>query len=515
VLGVAYLACLDEVAGLFVDDGWYVVLGRALATGHGFTLINLPIPDVLPFYPPGFPALLALVFLVAPEFPGNVAALKAVSVVALLLGALLLRHYFLRIRGEPPWVASGLALLVVANTTMHFLLTSAVLSEGLFLCVQVAAIVAVEHLVRGCAASRRRSASRLLLAAALVAATVLVRSIGVMLAPAAVLYVLLRGGLRQALLFAIAIVAVLLPWQLHAVSHAPSAQERMVVNDSIAWSYAEQFKMKRAGHVEFGRETIAELPARVARNLRRLASDTIGALYAHPALERTALAPIVSAAAAALTLLGLMAAARRRLTVVELYVPATIGLLLLFGFEADRYLLPLLPFLVWYAMTGCALAVRTLLRGAGRTAERAARQARHTAAGLLLLLVVVNALGLVRDVADTLGVAPGRRTAWRSAFAENLNLLEWVRTRIPRDVVLATHNPGMVFLYTGNPTVGSWEGSTNAANWRTARARFWVDNTVAAYRFPDMERSGLAPLVKTDALRLGVYQIPAPGFVVR
>jgi hypothetical protein len=166
-------------------------------------------------------------------------------------------------------------------------------------------------------------------------------------------------------------------------------------------------------------------------------------------------------------------------------------------------------------MNGCEVAVRAVLRGAGLAAGRAARQARYAGAGLLLLLVLVNAFGVARDVADTLGVAPGRRTAWRRAFAENLSLLGWVRNRIPRDVVLATHNPGMVFLYTGNPTVGTWEGTTNAANWRSAKARFWVDNTVAEYRFPDMERSGLAPLVKTDALRLGVYRIPAAGFVVR
>ncbi|MEW6267796.1 MAG: hypothetical protein AB1689_00695, partial [Thermodesulfobacteriota bacterium] len=141
LLAAAYVACIDEVAGLFVDDGWYVVLARSLASGQGFTLSNAPVPGILPFYPPGFPALLALVFAVAPSFPGNVWLLKGVSVAALLAGAVLLRHYFLRCRATAPFVASGLALLAVAHPLMHFLTTSAVMSEALFVCVQAAALV--------------------------------------------------------------------------------------------------------------------------------------------------------------------------------------------------------------------------------------------------------------------------------------------------------------------------------------------------------------------------------------
>jgi hypothetical protein len=514
ILGIAYLVCLDEVAGLFVDDGWYVVLASALATGNGFTLVNAPVSGVLPFYPPGFPALLALVFLVAPDFPANVGLLKAVSVVALLLGAVLLRHYFVRCRGESGWIGSGLALLAVASGLMHFLLTSAVLSEGVFVCVQAAAIVAVERCARG-AATRTGQARALLLAAVLVVATFLVRSIGVLLAPSAVIYLLARGGPRQALLLAAAIVAFAAPWQIHATLRAPTAQQRAVVNDAIAFSYAEHFALKRAGQAEFGRDTLADFPGRVARNLRQLTERTIGTLYAHALLERTALVVPVSLLATALTVLGLVAAARARLTVVELYVPATVCVLLGFGFNADRYLLPLLPFLACYAVTGCALLVRGALRIAGLAAAPAEHRAAQAGTALLVALLLVNTAGLARDVADTLGAAPGRRSAWRRAFAENLGLLAWVRERIPRTVVLATHNPGMVFLYTGNPTVGSWEGGTNAANWRAAGARFWVDNTVAEYRFPDMVRSGLEPLVTTERLRLGVYRTPAPGFPLR
>src|SRR5437868_2377050 len=52
-----YVLRLDRVAGLFVDDGWYIMLAKAMATGQGYTLINSPSSGILPLYPPGFPFL--------------------------------------------------------------------------------------------------------------------------------------------------------------------------------------------------------------------------------------------------------------------------------------------------------------------------------------------------------------------------------------------------------------------------------------------------------------------------
>ena len=53
-----------------VYDAWYVMLAKGLAEGRGYQLINAPIEGILPGYPPGFPALLSLVFHLSAEFPG-------------------------------------------------------------------------------------------------------------------------------------------------------------------------------------------------------------------------------------------------------------------------------------------------------------------------------------------------------------------------------------------------------------------------------------------------------------
>src|SRR5215467_12408527 len=66
-----YILRLDRVVGLFVDDGWYALLAKSLATGQGYSLINSPSPGILPLYPPGFPFLLSLVYRLSPHFPEN------------------------------------------------------------------------------------------------------------------------------------------------------------------------------------------------------------------------------------------------------------------------------------------------------------------------------------------------------------------------------------------------------------------------------------------------------------
>ena len=101
VVAVIYLLRINPVAGLFVDDGWYIVLAKAIARGNGYTLINSPTPGILPLYPPGFPFLLSLVFLIFPSFPENVWALKMVSVLAVFGTGVISYLYFHQLRGLP------------------------------------------------------------------------------------------------------------------------------------------------------------------------------------------------------------------------------------------------------------------------------------------------------------------------------------------------------------------------------------------------------------------------------
>lgn len=101
LFAVTYLARMDRVIGMFQDDAWYVLLGKALATGQGYTLINSPTGGILPLYPPAFPFLISLVFRILPQFPENLWLIKSLSVAAMFLTGLACYRFFTRYRSMP------------------------------------------------------------------------------------------------------------------------------------------------------------------------------------------------------------------------------------------------------------------------------------------------------------------------------------------------------------------------------------------------------------------------------
>src|SRR5687767_14021589 len=86
-LAIALAAIPNWPAGVFQDDGIYVVLGKALASGEGYRYLNLPGEPYATHYPPGYPLFLALLWKVAPEFPQNVSVFTFANAGFLALAA--------------------------------------------------------------------------------------------------------------------------------------------------------------------------------------------------------------------------------------------------------------------------------------------------------------------------------------------------------------------------------------------------------------------------------------------
>src|SRR5579871_6730554 len=105
-----YLPGLTRPAGFYHDDAIYMLTGRALAHGEGYRIVSLPGAPPQTKYPPLYPALLALLWRIAPQFPDCVVLFRMTNILLWLTTLALSYDLLVRFRYASP----RLALLIIA-----------------------------------------------------------------------------------------------------------------------------------------------------------------------------------------------------------------------------------------------------------------------------------------------------------------------------------------------------------------------------------------------------------------
>lgn len=491
---------LNRVAGLYVDDAWYVLLGQAIASGQGYHLINAPTPAmaaILPAFPPGFPLALALVTTLTSAFPANVLYLKLVSVVAMFgVGALAAAYY--RHRGVPASLASGLALAVVLTPAFVWLATSTVMSEPLFTLALLGAVVLV-------------ATQRPVWGGGTAAVAALIRSAGLPILAAVALWYAVRRDWRSAARFFIPAVIMLLPWMIYAHVHATPIELRLQHGGAHVFTYGEQFWMRRAGEIESGRIAWADVPARVGSAVADVFGRDVGAIVLpelyRPPIEsgeetlsvggkRTDLSMgsmgnatgtiVISALLSVVALVGFIATWRRGAGISEYVVPLGLVPIVLFPYWAYRFVLPLAPFLYFYLLAGVQAMTSSWTRVA------------RIAIACVLVLHVLDHARYRLQLDDAVWMQDGRETD---------EVLDWMRHTLTEPGGVASTNPALIYLRTGRRGVAINDARAHWATWRSQGIRYLV-SLQGHVELPDRslpyrvlfrtERSGMWVVEATD-----------------
>lgn len=474
-----YLLRLDRVIGLQVDDAWYVLLARALAEGRGYELISAPTPGLMPFYPPGFPFLLSLIYRVAPDFPSNVPLLKSLSILSALGAGAIACRYFTRVRGAPWYFALMLSAAATLAPPLVFLSTGMLMSEPVFLLVQMTSVVLVEYGLHNEGTGR---VARPILFAGLVAGfTMLVRTAGIGVIIGGLIYLLLKRRRRAAWTFALGAAALVAPWMIYAQINAPTPEQQSRHNGYIVRSYMEQFWHRSAGSPHLGSIGVEGLPGRVWSNAVRMTTRDAGELSAarlYYFLEDAGGgAAALSLALSVLIIIGYVASWRRGPTMAEVFIAPTLAIILLWPWDTLRFLVVLLPFGLFYLLTGAGIVYGFLMR---RRESSPDWRGLTFAAGLIVALnLYANFLYIVRGLAS----APDERPTLVRAFEENEEMLLWMREELPEDAVVASTNPALVFLYTGRRAIYSEDPAGNWERWNGLGVRYMA--LISATRIPD------------------------------
>ncbi|MFN9298639.1 MAG: hypothetical protein ACK6DZ_13145 [Acidobacteriota bacterium] len=201
-----WIALLTPATGIYHDDSIYLITARSLAQGHGYLIESLPAALPQTKYPVLFPALLSLVWRIAPDFPSNLLFLKLIPLLA-ALGWFYASFRLLLALSLPPLVATAAICLLAASPQVLFLST-AVLSETTF------ALLLTLCLWRAFTLPATPSQSQILTTAILAAAAFHTRTIGLALILGLGLHWALSRQWRTWLLVSIFAYSLCAPWPL-------------------------------------------------------------------------------------------------------------------------------------------------------------------------------------------------------------------------------------------------------------------------------------------------------------
>lgn len=486
-----YVLRLNGAAGLMVDDAFYVLLAKALAEGEGYRLINSGTTAMLPLYPPGFPAILSFAFHVAPRFPQNVWLLKSVSIAA-MMGVGLLTYVYVRHRHMARELAACVAVAVTITPAFVFLATSTVMSECVFTFSQLATVLLIHRSVE---TTDRRTGRRLVALGGLLAAmTVLIRSAGAGLVVAAALWFLKERLWRRAALFGAVVMLCLVPWVLYARSHAPTLAERVTHGGSIVYAYGEQVWMRWAGDPSSGKIALRDLPARGATNMVDVFGRGMGGILM-PTLFRGAnesgeemialggaaglsrggmggasATMAISFFLSGVVLLGLIETARKRVTVAELLVPISLGIVFVWPFWTFRFVVPLTPYFFLYVVVG----IQTIAAWLTPSKHKATLDPLRIARIALLCIIGLNLSDHAGYILQARDSARSDGVGWLAQAREVDAALDWMNRNLEDQGVIATTNPGLVYLRTGRKTVSLDRPIDNWSAWRKRGVRYIV-----------------------------------------
>ena len=421
-LGVALLTVTPWPVGVFQDDAIYVVLAKALASGDGFRMINLPGAPHATHFPPGYPMLLAALWKLAPDFPDNIVVFKFVN--ALFLAATAVGTYKLsRSRFDLGPLGASIASVVGTLSVVVLVITGVVLSEPLYMALVIPTLFVTERAAED--DSPRTAAA----AGALIGVLTLVRTLGVFLLPAAVLVMLLRRRWKSALVLTIVAMVFIAPWQLWVSAYqgetvAPLVGKYGAYGQWLSDGY-------RAGGWPFARAVLAKN------------TDELLGFVGYLTMPVPPVWPRLLSLGTVLLTLGLGAwSVRRRLPVTLVFLLGYAAVVLAWPFEPTRFALVWWPVLAALFVAG----VRGVWRW--RPSALPVRGLRFALGAAMLLVVGGYGAYNLRGV---------RQKWWvniqSDAGTRAKPIAEWVaRSTTPNDVLITDHDL-IVYLYTGRRAV--------------------------------------------------------------
>jgi len=423
-LAIAFVAIPNWPAGVFEDDGIYVILGKALAGGEGYRYLNLPGAPFATHYPPGYPLFLALLWKISPQFPQNVAVFTFANAGFLALAAF---GTFRFGRDRLRLSTLGAATVAVAGTVSvpALIFGVFVLSEPMFMAALIFLLIYAERVADE---ADWRSALFVGLAGGALA---MIRTTGMFVVPAFALVLLTRRKFGPAACAVVGGAVFLVPWHVWVAAHGSE------IAPVLLGKYGPYDAWLGNAMREHGLPFVWDV---IVRNMRAL-YGMVWVMFTGSETSPSVLRPPAAIVATTLVAIGAWRLARRA-PVTIWFLAAYMALVVVWPFEPTRFVWALLPLF-------CAMLALGIGFVAGRRPVAVSlRVARYAALAACAVLVVGFAWYNVNGVRQKWVDSVPRAIAGRAT-----PVVEWVRRSTRPTDIIATEDDPLIYLYTGRRAI--------------------------------------------------------------
>ncbi len=395
------------------DNAAYIILAESLSSGKGYKDLYLPAEPPHTQYPPGFPLLLSLPFLL---FGSNIVILKFFVLLA-GIGSLIFMYKICEsfFREKVVMIMAFYVSVPLLITFNHW-----ILSEMPFLCFSLGAIYFF---------MKARADKDYFYYVSFICATYscFIRMAGISLILAMGFFLVLRKQYKHFAVFLLIFLAVFIPW--------------FIRNSNIPheWGYLDQLLAKHPYRMEMGRVNVLELLERAKDNFT-IYVFTEYPLTLFPFFENKGDVLMIIGTFLTLFVIIGFATRIRSLSAIELYF--LISLIILFAWpqswSSQRFLLPILPFCILYTYFSLFWISRKF-------------KARYIVQIVTGFLVLLNLLYIIPQVEETFknnsaylsgDQYAGYTPKWRVYFG----LIDLIRENVPPGNIIMARKPQFVYL---------------------------------------------------------------------
>lgn len=419
------------------DNARYLILAKALVTGNGYRNIATPAAPYHTLAPPGFPLLLATI---RAAFGSSIVIAK--MCVALLATLSIVVVYVLFRQEYSERYALGLAALY-SITPVVFMYARRVYSDLPFVLISTVAVMSVKHYT----AKKSRINADLAIAILLLAIAFYLRPAALALIAASGLWLLVKKQPVKAALLCLPTALLIIPWYSWVAGVSTTTAPGHLSAFLSQSDFLELARMALSNGLRYARLFTENTWYLTTKALEHLALSTKFAFLS--------MGSIVLANGLILT--GFAHCARRRGGLAELYVVIYTMMLLSYGFVLDRFIIPLMPFILHYFIQGLTVFTAWI-----------ERRNRAIAIGLKQLCILMVILSGSTHIAARI-YQEHNFASFSPSAAGHYDVARWAGDHLASTAVVVTDYPDFFYVYANRQTVAYPQDITHLAFDQTLR----------------------------------------------